>query len=136
MPEGMRSLEAHIAHPRCPYCHEGVAPADTKTACTVCMAWFHRDCWGELGGRCATCGHVDSRSDRPALRVETPPPETIGADEAGTREWDLFSRLVVIASGLALASVPAVLLGLFLHPLVGLVLAAWVLYRLYRWTSR
>lgn len=44
-----------LSHPRCPFCHDPVAPSMEKTACHACMAWHHAECWGEHGG-CATCG--------------------------------------------------------------------------------
>lgn len=44
-----------VEHPRCPYCHQGVAPREPKVACDGCMGWHHRGCWSEHG-RCAACG--------------------------------------------------------------------------------
>ena len=46
-----------IQHPRCPFCHDQVKPADEKWACQECMAWHHSACWDE-GGKCSTCGNV------------------------------------------------------------------------------
>lgn len=47
---------AHVEHPRCPFCHEGVRPEEEKHACLACMAWHHQGCVTENQGRCATCG--------------------------------------------------------------------------------
>lgn len=43
---------------RCPYCHEGVGPADAgQVACQGCLARHHAACWTEAG-RCAACGGI------------------------------------------------------------------------------
>ncbi len=62
-----------VQHPRCPYCHGAVAPAEPKAACDRCMSWHHQECWDTLG-RCAACqaeAPVGARADPPrALREE------------------------------------------------------------------
>lgn len=68
-PEVPGELELGLA-PRCPYCHERVAPASPdKLACNACMAWHHQACWGEHT-RCAACGA--NRSGTEPLRAEGP----------------------------------------------------------------
>jgi hypothetical protein len=56
--------------PRCPYCHEDLAPEMEKAGCQSCLAWHHAACWHEAGGRCATCGRkrVSDARRRPGLR--------------------------------------------------------------------
>lgn len=41
----------------CPGCREAIAPSDGKRGCEACMAWHHRDCFGERDGRafCMAC---------------------------------------------------------------------------------
>jgi eukaryotic-like serine/threonine-protein kinase len=63
--------EARVEHPRCPYCHEGVRPADDKEPCLGCMAWHHAACWDEHGG-CAACGRGVEPGD-----VARPPDEKL-----------------------------------------------------------
>lgn len=41
----------------CPACQEAIALSDGKRGCEACMAWHHRDCFGERDGRavCVAC---------------------------------------------------------------------------------
>ncbi len=48
-------MTTKVLHPRCPFCHAGVRPAEEKTACLGCMTWHHLDCWDE-GKGCGACG--------------------------------------------------------------------------------
>lgn len=61
-----------IKHPRCPYCHEGVAPDQGKQACDACMAWHHSECWAEHGG-CSACGS-EARVGEAAPKTRPPRP--------------------------------------------------------------
>ena len=65
-----------IQHPRCPFCHDAVAPEDEKAACAACMAWHHRECWAEAGacGACSSPRSVESVAGErvaPELNAET-----------------------------------------------------------------
>jgi hypothetical protein len=59
-------IDAEVHHPRCPYCHEAVTPADEeKRSCGSCMAWHHAECWDEHQG-CAACGDATTPRSRTA----------------------------------------------------------------------
>jgi hypothetical protein len=45
-----------VRHPRCPFCHEPVEPADVPAPCLACRAWHHAACLDEARQRCAACG--------------------------------------------------------------------------------
>jgi len=62
-----------IKHPRCPFCHDDVAPGSgvAKVVCEGCHAFHHDECWHEGGGCSAgRCG-----SDIPVpVRLHADPP--------------------------------------------------------------
>lgn len=53
--------QVKLSHNRCPYCHDDVRPGEEKQGCDHCMAWFHKECWTELGERCPAC-HVGEQA--------------------------------------------------------------------------
>lgn len=61
-----------VRHPRCPFCHEDVTPADTKAACDACMSWHHADCWTE-SGRCGTCRSKSQLRQRAPTQQDSAP---------------------------------------------------------------
>lgn len=79
-----------VRHPRCPYCHEGVRPAQRKTACLGCMSWHHLSCWDELG-RCAACARRRALGLR-ALKPEDPR-RCPSCGSAGALQQGEFERL-------------------------------------------
>ncbi|MEZ6185445.1 MAG: hypothetical protein R3F62_10595 [Planctomycetota bacterium] len=52
-------MGVEVRHPRCPYCHDAIAPEQVKTPCMSCMAWHHSAC-AEEHERCAACGRGTS----------------------------------------------------------------------------
>jgi hypothetical protein len=71
----LQERERLIANPRCPYCHEDVPRGEALQVCSVCHAFHHRECWGELGG-CASCGAGRVSPARRPVRVERRPQPT------------------------------------------------------------
>lgn len=63
----------HIQRPRCPYCHDDVAPGRKPDVCAACLALQHRECSIEYGG-CAACGA--------GLRTEPPLATDSGSDSS------------------------------------------------------
>lgn len=55
-----------VEHPRCPFCHDAIGPADEATPCLTCRAWQHTDCAAEGVGRCGACRAL---ADRPPIRA-------------------------------------------------------------------
>lgn len=49
------SIQVKVVAPRCPYCHEGIAPGAPQEACRTCRAWHHEACWVEGRSRCSAC---------------------------------------------------------------------------------
>lgn len=72
--------QVSVARPRCPYCHDEVAPSDGKAACDDCMAWHHSACWVEGGSACSACGHRVQTGAAPRAQA-TPGPEGTAPDE-------------------------------------------------------
>ena len=61
--EETRARDIEVQFPRCPYCHEDVAPQGEKAyGCPSCLAWHHRACWDELAG----CGVCRERAGEPS----------------------------------------------------------------------
>ena len=48
-------LRLSVPRPRCPFCHEGIAPGALQEACKACRAWHHEACWREGRSRCSAC---------------------------------------------------------------------------------
>ncbi len=61
-----RSSAILVEHPRCPFCHDAIGPADEATPCLTCRAWQHSDCASEGRGRCGACRAI---ADRQPVRV-------------------------------------------------------------------
>ncbi len=88
-----------VQHPRCPFCHEAVTPAEPhKRACGACMGWHHDACWQEHGG-CAACGAGGGASA--ARRPSSPTSAKAGARPARRRA---SSQVAVVGLGLATAA--------------------------------
>lgn len=64
-----------VKKPRCPYCHDEFQVEQEKTGCSLCLAWFHQECWNEYGG-CTSCKGVrppkPTETERPALQISVP----------------------------------------------------------------
>lgn len=85
-----------IRHPRCPYCHDGVDPDDTKTACDGCMSWHHAPCWREHGA-CAACGGARALTTAEEVASEPAPPSAdLEAAPAAPPSADLEAALARI----------------------------------------
>jgi hypothetical protein len=70
-------VEIDVKHPRCPFCHTAVLPAEEKTPCGKCMSWHHSECWDEHG-RCSSCA---SPGDRPRKRRASKSSCSCGGEE-------------------------------------------------------
>ena len=71
-----------IKPPRCPFCHDALAPGDVRLACNTCMAWHHQGCWREGAMRCATCRSPETGLAPPRRILEAAP----GSRSASRRE--------------------------------------------------
>lgn len=63
---------ARIEQPRCPFCHEDIAPASEQLACNACRAWHHQDCWRE-GAGCSACRAGATGLEQPDPRPPNSP---------------------------------------------------------------
>lgn len=86
-----------VEHPRCPFCHDALGPADDATPCLTCRAWQHADCASEGAGRCGACRAVAHRAP---VRVKVSPREASRA--AREQAWSL--ALWVVAGTLLLTA--------------------------------
>lgn len=105
--EAAREARVEVSGPRCPFCHDTIAPRVEKLACDACMAWHHAECWTEGGQRCGGCGagvvsgsrHVpDPATQRPVGGRAAPvrPRGSCGArgcEQAGAATWIGSRRL-------------------------------------------
>lgn len=58
-----------VNRPRCPYCHDEIAPGGAIRACHGCLTWHHQDCW-EIYGSCVTCGIVPALTADPVKQCK------------------------------------------------------------------
>lgn len=70
------------SYARCPFCHEAVTVEAEKIACDQCMAWHHKECWGELG-RCGSCRF--EVSEQPPHRQSSEDPQLRRQDNQSFR---------------------------------------------------
>lgn len=76
-----------LVPPRCPYCHEDVAPGDPGwAACASCQARHHRACVAE-SPRCASCGEQRFLALTPLTR---PPQRVLRRQNDRALQWTLF----------------------------------------------
>ncbi|MDF1664378.1 MAG: hypothetical protein P1V97_21615 [Planctomycetota bacterium] len=61
-----------INKPCCPFCHDEFQVEQEKTGCSLCLAWFHKECWDEYGG-CTSCKGArlpeTTNTPRPVIQI-------------------------------------------------------------------
>lgn len=86
-----------VERPRCPYCHDPVAPGgDEAHGCGGCLAWQHRACWEEHGA-CGACGRA-AAAGAAAVGAPTKPGQGLSLDslQQVKTHLRLFARLSLI----------------------------------------
>jgi hypothetical protein len=94
-PEEAPAIQVSGAPVRCPLCHGDLLTEEALTACRVCSARHHADCWANHS-RCASCGHGEALVERDA-------PETSeGAATTWTAVYALASIACLVLAGVTL----------------------------------